>query len=82
MTVSARWRDERGEAVEEFEWRKARHRLSVDAGLRQLIAELLAFARPRQALAGEHRPGAIARQPFESRAILGLYPNAGIDGKA
>ena len=82
VTVSARWRDEHGEAVQKLERGELEHVLSVGTGLWQTVVQARALARPRQPLAREHRPGAIARQPFESRAILRLYPNAGIDGKA
>ncbi len=79
VTVSARWRDEHGEAVQELEGGQLEHVLSVGTGLWQMAAQALALAHPRQAFAGEHRPGAITQQPFESRAVLGLDPNAGIE---
>ena len=55
VSVSARWRDEHGEAVQELEGGQLEHVLSVGAGLSQMLAQALALARPRQVFAGEHR---------------------------
>ena len=55
VTVSARWGDEHGEAVQELEGGQLEHVLSVGAGLSQMLAQALALARPRQVFAGEHR---------------------------
>ena len=79
VTVSARWRDEHREAVQELERGELEHALSVGAGLWQLVAQTLALAHPRQPNACENRAGAVAQQAFESDTVLGLNPNAGIE---
>ena len=47
VTMTARWRNERGEVLEEFEGGELEHAPAVGTGPWQLVAQLLALARPR-----------------------------------
>ena len=61
VAVSARWRDERGEPVEELRRGKGEHGLPVGPGPRQGVADALVFLVPDQPLAGKYGTGAIAQ---------------------
>ncbi len=78
VTMSARWWDEHGEAVQKLERGELEHALSAGTGLWQSVDQTLTLACPRQPFAREHRPGARTQQPFESRAILGLNAHASV----
>jgi hypothetical protein len=72
MVVDAWWRDESGEAVEQFQARQQQRSVPARTGLGALVEQTLGieFAQPVQ---GKPRAGAIAQQPLTPRAVVGSW---------
>ena len=82
MPVTARGWDQRRESIQKLKRRERENGLTIGSGLGQRIAHArfgdtrgaagAVTALPLQSLTGERGPGAVAQQPFECGAILGL----------
>ena len=78
MPMPARRRNQRGEAVEQFQRRQHQADAAAGTGLDALVDQMLGidFAQPLQC---KRRPGAVAQQTFQAGAVMGLDAHLGVD---
>jgi len=80
MPMPAGRRNQRRDAIGQFQRREGERRLPIRTRLGEGVAEALIVPRlaPRfEPLAGERGPGAVAQQALQGRTILGLDPRSG-----
>ena len=80
--IEARRRHQRGEPVEQFERGQGEFGLAGGLGPGQAVADGLVGAVPAEPLADEGGSGAVAQQPFEAGAVLGLDAHGGVQREA
>jgi hypothetical protein len=76
MPVTPRRRNQRGEPVEQLERGEGEFGLAGGQGLVQAVADWLVGPIPVEPFTGEGRSGAVAQQPLEAGAVLGLDTHA------
>ena len=78
----ATWRgDQCGESVEQFERGEGECGLAGRQGFWEGVADRLIRPVPGKSFAGEGRADAVAQQPFEAGAVLGLDAHRGVQGE-
>jgi hypothetical protein len=71
----------RSQAADEFQRREREAGLPVGGRLRQLVEDVLVVD-PLDAFQRERRAGAVAQQPFQTRAVVAFDAHRGVQGEA
>jgi hypothetical protein len=82
MAMDARWREDRGEAIQELEGGEAQRGAAGQVRFRQDVEDLVGAAADEvKPFEGKRRPGAIPNEPLEAFPIGSLDTDAGVEAE-